>query len=53
VTRERRRAQASEDFDARVEASAELVDTWEALREAHAPLLARFYQARPLRGGAA
>ncbi len=29
-----------------MEASAELLDAWDALRESHAPLVARFYQAR-------
>ena len=45
-----RAAQASESYDARVEASAELSDAWDALRESCAPLVARFYQARTHHG---
>ncbi len=37
---------ASEEYDARVESSAELGDAWDELRDAHAALVARFYQAR-------
>jgi|Laugresbdmm110sn_1035088.scaffolds.fasta_scaffold100442_1 hypothetical protein len=42
---------SSEECDARVDASPELADAWDELRDSCAPLVARFYQVggRPVR----